>query len=92
MLTINVISFDQYSSEMGLSFDFVIMKPNDILLDGFQNPCIFDHDEVIMRNENDLVELNSNIKIPIDLVEMLSKNAPDLNQYYMLFKFMKIND
>ncbi len=47
MLIIEVNYLEKYTSEIGVSFDFVIMKPNLMLLDALQNPTVFDYDEVV---------------------------------------------
>jgi hypothetical protein len=47
MIVVEVKGLEKYQSEIGLSFDFVISNTKEIIDDGFDNPCVYDFDEVV---------------------------------------------
>jgi hypothetical protein len=68
MLVIKIDNIQNYDEDIGISYDCVIMKPNDVVLDAFENPAVYDFGEIVLPNNEKEVEFLDKINIPIDLI------------------------
>ncbi|KAL4491258.1 hypothetical protein ABPG72_021644 [Tetrahymena utriculariae] len=93
VLLIQMDNIQNYTNDQSISYDLVILKPQEIVNDEFGNPAVYHFDELIRCTDNtDQVDFNTTIKVPLDVELAIKNNQPNWQLYHIIIKFVEVDD
>ncbi|KAL4445529.1 hypothetical protein ABPG74_004603 [Tetrahymena malaccensis] len=93
VLIIQMDNIQNYTNDQSISYDLVILKPQEIVNDEFGNPAVYHFDELIPCTENtDQVDFDTTINVPLDVELTMKNKQPNWEQYHIIIKFVEVDD